>query len=136
MDPSDSPTDLTVIEPTTGPGDPGSSGSQPCDLEKIPSTLQVDSFFNFLELVVFQVYFTFFIAWNHPSPLEQVGDTLFQVIRNGFEIPGTIFEALFSLPPANKNGTPVEGTSLDNPIILEGVIEKQFRAFLRALYPL
>jgi len=67
MDPSDSPTDLTVIELTTGPGDPGSSGSQPCDLEKIPSTLQVDPFFNF-QLVVFQVYFTFFMLGNilHP----------------------------------------------------------------------
>jgi hypothetical protein len=58
------------------------------------------------------------------------------VIRNGFEVPGTIFEAMFALPQANENGTPIEGTSLDNPIILDGVEEKQFRAFLRALYPL
>lgn len=58
------------------------------------------------------------------------------MIRNGFEVPGTIFEAMFTLPPPNENGTPIEGTSLGNPIILDGVAEEQFRAFLRALYPL
>jgi len=60
------------------------------------------------------------------------------VVRNGFEVPGTIFEAMFSLPPANENenGTSVEGMSLDNPIILDGIAEEQFRAFLRVLYPL
>ena len=51
------------------------------------------------------------------------------MIRNGFEVPGTIFEAMFALPQANENGTPIEGTSLDNPIILDGVAEEQFRAF-------
>ena len=31
---------------------------------------------------------------------------------------------------------PVEGTSLESPIILEGVDEHHFQAFLRVLYPL
>jgi len=79
-----------------------------------------------------------FYAEKHLTPLQQVGGTLFQVARNGFEVPGTIFEAMFSLPPgpANENGTPVEGMSLDNPIILNGIAEGHFRAFLRVLYPL
>jgi hypothetical protein len=58
------------------------------------------------------------------------------VIRNAFEVPGTIFEAMFALPSSKENGIPVEGTSLDNPIILDGVTEEHFRAFLRILYPL
>ncbi|KIM36752.1 hypothetical protein M413DRAFT_448888 [Hebeloma cylindrosporum] len=119
MDSTDSAAEFTVIESaSTTSDDPGGSGSRPCDsAEKIPATPQVDSFFNF-QLVVFQV-----------------GDTLFQVVRNGFEIPGTIFEAMFALPSGNGNETPIEGTSLENPIILDGVAEEQFRAFLRAIYP-
>lgn len=76
---------------------------------------EVDPFFNF-HLVVFKV-----------------GDTLFQVVRNIFEVPGTIFEAMFTLPPGDKST--IEGTSLDNPITLDGIAEEHFRAFLRALYP-
>ena len=60
------------------------------------------------------------------------------MVRDGFEVPGTIFEAMFSLPPgpAKANGTSAEGMSLDNPIFLDGIAEEQFRAFLRVLYPL
>ncbi|KIM36757.1 hypothetical protein M413DRAFT_31387 [Hebeloma cylindrosporum] len=63
----------------------------------------------------------------------QVGKTLFKVIKDAFLVPGTIFEAMFSLPGGGE--VPVEGTSLECPIILEGVDEHHFQAFLRVLYP-
>ena len=67
----------------------------------------------------------------------QAGNTIFQVPRNGFEVPGTIFETMFSLPPATVGGgveRASEGSSDDNPIVLP-VDEANFRGFLRAMYP-
>jgi hypothetical protein len=58
------------------------------------------------------------------------------VNKHGFEVPGTVFEAMFALPPGNDNQIRPEGTSLDSPIFLEGIGEDQFRAFLLVLYPL
>jgi hypothetical protein len=41
---------------------------------------------------------------------------------------------MFALP---VNGEiPVNGNSLESPIVLEGVDERHFQVFLRALYPL
>ncbi|KIM36758.1 hypothetical protein M413DRAFT_31388 [Hebeloma cylindrosporum] len=57
--------------------------------------------------------------FNFELVVFQVGETLFKVIKNGFQVPGTIFEAMFSLPPGGE--APVEGTSLETPIVLEGV---------------
>jgi hypothetical protein len=57
------------------------------------------------------------------------------VPKNGFEVPGTIFERMFALPPGNDENQ-FQGTNLDSPIFLEGVAEDQFRAFLRVLYTL
>lgn len=71
--------------------------------------------------------------FNFELVVFQVGETLFKVIKNGFQVPGTIFEAMFSLPPGGE--APVEGTSLETPIVLEGVGEDHFHAFLRVLYP-
>ncbi len=69
----------------------------------------------------------------------QVGNTIFQVPRNGFEVPGTIFETMFSLPPATVEGgvehaSRFEGSSDDNPIVLP-VDENHFRGLLGAMYP-
>jgi len=98
--------------------DPGDSGSQGCiSAEENITVPQVDSIFNF-QLVVFQV-----------------GNTLFQVFKKGFKVPGTIFEAMFALPPGSGNENRVEGTSFEFPIFLDGVTEVHFRAFLRVLYP-
>jgi len=44
----------------------------------------------------------------------------------------TPFEAMFKLP-ANDSGP--EGSSDDNPIVLEQINEHEFRGFLRVLYP-
>ena len=62
---------------------------------------------------------------------EQVENTIFRVPRNGFDVPGTIFEAMFSLPVEGDN---MQGSSDSNPIILP-VSEEHFRGFLRAMYP-
>jgi len=71
---------------------------------------------------------------THLILLFKAGDTLFKVIKNGFQVPGTVFEAMFSLPPGGE--LPVEGTSIETPIVLEGIDEQHFDAFLRVLYPL
>ena len=71
---------------------------------------------------------------NNYNILPKVENTLFQVLRNGFNIPGTPFEAMFTLPQTQTNG--IEGSSLENPIHLPGIKEDHFRSFLRILYPL
>ncbi|PPQ85830.1 hypothetical protein CVT25_003461 [Psilocybe cyanescens] len=61
----------------------------------------------------------------------QVENTVFRVPKHGFDIPGTIFEAMFTLP-SPENG---EGSSNDNPIYLSGIKEDHFRSFLQVIYP-
>ncbi|KAF8959945.1 hypothetical protein BDZ97DRAFT_1366163 [Flammula alnicola] len=68
------------------------------------------------------------------SVVFQVGNCTFKVPKNGFQIPGTIFEAMFSLP-GEQTESNIEGTSDENPIFLSGVDENNFRAFLSVLYP-
>ncbi len=68
------------------------------------------------------------------SSNNQVGNTLFKVPKTGLQVPGTIFEAMFSLP-TNETEEIVEGSGDDNPIHLHGIDENKFRAFLTLLYP-
>jgi len=63
--------------------------------------------------------------------IVQVGNTIFRVPKNGLVFPGTIFEAMFSLPTVEGKA---EGLNDQNPIILP-VDEENFRGFLRAMYP-
>ena len=67
------------------------------------------------------------------TSFQKVEDTLFQVLRNGFDLPGTPFEAMFALP---QTETSIEGSSLENPFYLPGIKVEHFRSFLRILYPL
>lgn len=46
----------------------------------------------------------------------------------------TPLETIFSLPAEDPKN--VEGSSADNPIILEDTSANDFRVFLRVLYPL
>ncbi|KAF5322022.1 hypothetical protein D9619_002120 [Psilocybe cf. subviscida] len=59
---------------------------------------------------------------------------LFSVLKHGFLVKYTPFETMFSMPPEDPKN--VEGSSADNPIVLEDTSAKDFRAFLRVLYPL
>ncbi|KDR75485.1 hypothetical protein GALMADRAFT_483801 [Galerina marginata CBS 339.88] len=68
-------------------------------------------------------------------PPPTVEDKLFQVLKNGFDVPGTIFEAMFSLPSRETRSSLLEGNSLENPIYLPGIQKDHFRVFLRALFP-
>ncbi len=92
----------------------------------------------YIEPVVFQVkahdivYQSIFQSW-HTSSLK-VGNSLFKVPKNGFQVSGTIFEAMFSLPSDDAAGS-IEGSSDENPIHLHGIEEKKFTAFLTVLYP-
>ena len=68
---------------------------------------------------------------------QKVDNTLFKVLKNGFNVPGTPFEAMFALPvPQTATDTSIEGSSFENPIHLPGVKVEHFRSFLRILYPL
>lgn len=67
------------------------------------------------------------------------------MLKNGFNVPGTPFEAMFALPVPNpdcddldidNDNLAVEGSSLENPIHLPDVSATDFRAFLKILYPL
>ncbi|KAH9485733.1 hypothetical protein JR316_0002648 [Psilocybe cubensis] len=75
--------------------------------------------------------------FNFQIVVFQVENTLFQVLKNGFMVPGTPFEAMFALPtPSDDDEQPfAEGDSLTNPIFLPGVVASEFRAFLKILYP-
>ena len=98
----------------------------------------LDHTFNF-QIVVFKVY-------SNPSSHEEsittffqkVENTLFQVLRNGFNVPGTPFEAMFAPPQTLTDDDSIEGNtgSLENPIHLPGIKVDHFRSFLRILYPL
>jgi len=65
----------------------------------------------------------------------QVEDALFRVFKSGFEVKGTPFEAMFSLPQVPGPKGIVEGTDDSSPIYLRGISKVNFRCFLRALYP-
>ena len=67
------------------------------------------------------------------TPFQKVENTLFQVVRNGFNVPGTPFEAMFALPQTQTDS--IEGR-LENPINLPGIKAEHFRSFLRMLHPL
>ena len=65
---------------------------------------------------------------------QKVENTLFRVLKNGFNVPGTPFESVFGLPRAQTDS--IEGSCFENPIHLPGVKVDHFRSFLRILYPL
>jgi hypothetical protein len=52
---------------------------------------------------------------------QKVENKLFQVLKNGFNIPGTTFEAMFALPQTPTNNNNIAGSSLKNPIKLAGI---------------
>jgi hypothetical protein len=89
------------------------------------------------EIVIFKVHILpVFKSYEETitTPFQKVENTLFQVLRNGFNVPGTPFEAMFALPQTQTDS--IEGSSLENPIYLPGIKVDHFRSFLRILYPL
>jgi hypothetical protein len=63
----------------------------------------------------------------------QVENTLFRVPKNGFQVAGSFFETIFSLP--QPEGEMVEGSDDICPLPLLGINKAHFRSFLRVLYP-
>jgi BTB/POZ domain len=63
----------------------------------------------------------------------QVEGCLFKVPRTYFERDSEVFCALFQLPVAQD--TPIEGSSDQKPLRLEGIKEDDFRQLLRVMYP-
>ena len=68
------------------------------------------------------------------TSFQKVENTLFQVLRNGFNVPGTPFEEIFALRQTPVDN--IEESGLENPIHLSGIKADHFRSFLRILYPL
>jgi hypothetical protein len=78
-------------------------------------------------------YISCIFKWsNDHNIFQKVENRLFQVVRNGFNIPGTPFEAMFSLPQTQTDS--IEGNSLENPIHLQGIRVDHFRSFLRNVH--
>ncbi|KAF8812868.1 hypothetical protein BYT27DRAFT_7251456 [Phlegmacium glaucopus] len=98
------------------PYDPPTDGGPSAGPSSKMPIARLDNVFNF-QIVVFEVE-----------------NTLFQVLRNGFNVPGTPFEAMFALPNG-VDSVSLEGSSLENPIYLPGIKVDHFRSFLRILYP-
>ncbi|KAF9536800.1 hypothetical protein CPC08DRAFT_731502 [Agrocybe pediades] len=98
---------------------PGASPWGSLALTKSPvAASKLDAVFNF-QIIVFQVE-----------------DTVFEVLKSGFNVPGSIFETMFSLPQgSSEEGSGTEGSSREHPIFLPGVTASEFRIFLRVLYP-
>ncbi|KDR75486.1 hypothetical protein GALMADRAFT_226127 [Galerina marginata CBS 339.88] len=65
----------------------------------------------------------------------KVENTLFRVPKNGFDVPGSFFETMFSLPGPGENGEQLEGTDDEHPLSLVGISKAHFRGFLRVMYP-
>ena len=83
------------------------------------------------DLSFFRYGFPIYLPIHTPNLESQVEDTIFKVPIHCFEVSGTPFETMFSLPKSD-NGQP-EGSD-KNPIILQ-VDVNFFRGFLGALYP-
>ncbi|KAF4620933.1 hypothetical protein D9613_001094 [Agrocybe pediades] len=65
----------------------------------------------------------------------KVENTLFRVPRCGFEAPGCFFTTMFTLPGPGEQGVQIEGSDDAHPILLEGIQQSHFKAFLKVLYP-
>ncbi|KAH9941599.1 uncharacterized protein BXZ73DRAFT_41378 [Epithele typhae] len=65
--------------------------------------------------------------------LLQVGTQLFKVPRRKFEDGSEIFRDMFAVPQLGSD-VAAEGSSDDRPLVLEGIREEDFCAFLRALF--
>ncbi|KAF5341092.1 hypothetical protein D9611_006146 [Ephemerocybe angulata] len=88
--------------------------------------------------VVFKVAYTPSSYLIPPSlkAKSQVGDGLFRVPRGQFIAQSEVFAGMFGVPSPSENGNvSVEGESDENPIVLEGYEEKDFKALLGVLYP-
>ncbi|KDQ50884.1 hypothetical protein JAAARDRAFT_62915 [Jaapia argillacea MUCL 33604] len=65
--------------------------------------------------------------------IVQVERQLFQIPRRYFESDSEIFRDMFSVP-VPKGGSP-DGSSIDHPLLLEGVKANDFCQLLRVMYP-
>jgi hypothetical protein len=103
--------------------------------DQAPSLERDEAFYFKFETVTFRVHFNlFFRSLFIIYTILQVEDTLFRVFKRGFQVQGTTFETMFSLPE-NPSGI-VEGTDDSHPIHLHGISKVKFQCFLRVLYPL
>ncbi|KAL0060696.1 hypothetical protein AAF712_012519 [Marasmius tenuissimus] len=94
------------------------------------------------DFVVFKVFHVDYC--DHSIGLSgcEVEDELFKIPKHRFaDNPHPPFKEMFTLPQVQKhpNGkghkTPEEGTSPDNPIVLEQTLKVDFERFLDVLYP-
>ena len=106
------------------------------DTEDVKPQLTRDEFFYF-NTVVFQVIsLILMINFHSLRSLVEVEMTLFRVPRHWFEVEGSLFQTLFSLPSPMENGEHMEGRDDKSPIVLGAITKEFFQGFLRVMYPL
>ena len=97
--------------------------------------VELDSAF-FLETVVFLVGL---IPRMKQRPLSarllvlKVNGCLFKVPKRNLQEQSEVFRDMFSFP--TTTGKEPEGSSVSNPIVLDGISKKDFREFLQVLCP-
>ena len=95
--------------------------------------IEVDSAF-FLETVVFLVSPILNIMQMPWLDLVlKVEGCLFKIPQRNLQEQSEVFRDMFSFPTAM--GKEPEGSSVSNPIVLDGISKKDFRAFLQVLCP-
>jgi hypothetical protein len=108
----------------------GRPSTPPC------SALQKDDdYFLKDDFVVFQVCKRTSFILNDLYLIRQAEHILFRVPTHRFINESKIFAELFSVPHSNAEGADSEGSSECNPIRLQGVRSKDFKSFVKLLYP-
>lgn len=63
----------------------------------------------------------------------QVENKIFEINRQTLLNDSEFFKELFSMPPEQEK--PADGSSVEHPLVVEGVGKEDMTLFLRALYP-
>lgn len=66
-------------------------------------------------------------------PLPQVEQTLFKIHQYFLENYSTLFNAMFAMPPKERDET--EGSSDDNPIFVDAATAEEFANLVTLFYP-
>ena len=64
---------------------------------------------------------------------QQVEGTVFIVNRQNFINDSEFFQEMYELPPTKDK--PVDGSSVDHPLLIEGVNKSDIVLLLRAMFP-
>jgi len=101
-------------------------------LASTPPLEKDDDYFLKDEFVVIQVCKRTSFRMNDLHLIRQVENVLFRVPTHRLITGSDFFAKVFSVPQSNADS---EGSSESNPIKLRDVCSKDFKSFLKLLYP-